>query len=60
MHVSQKFASLLDAHRRPDGSKWTGQQLDEATGGVVTRSYFVNLRKGRIRSPGCEKMAGQR
>jgi hypothetical protein len=52
MHVSQKFERLLDAHRRPDGREWTGQQLDEATGGVVTRSYFVNLRKGRIRSPG--------
>ena len=57
MHVSQKFERLLDAHRRSDGSKWTGQQLDEATGGVVTRSYFTNLRKGRIESPGYEKMA---
>ena len=57
MHVSQKFERLLDAYRRPDGSRWTGQQLDEATGGVVTRSYFTNLRKGRIESPGYEKMA---
>ena len=57
MHISQKFEHLLDAHRRTDGSRWTGQQLDEATGGVVTRSYFTNLRKGRIKSPGHEKMA---
>jgi len=56
MHISQKFEHLLDAHRRPDGSRWTGQQLDEATGGVVTRSYFTNLRKGRIENPGYEKM----
>jgi transcriptional regulator with XRE-family HTH domain len=56
MHVSQKFERLLDAYRRPDGSKWTGQQLDEATGGVVTRSYVTNLRKGRIENPGYEKM----
>jgi transcriptional regulator with XRE-family HTH domain len=56
MHVSQKFEDLLETHRRPDGSLWTGQQLDEATGGVVTRSYFVNLRKGRIDNPGYEKM----
>jgi len=41
MHVSQKFEHLLDTHRRPDGSRWTGQLLDEATGGVVTRSYFT-------------------
>jgi transcriptional regulator with XRE-family HTH domain len=57
MHVSQKFERLLDAHRRPDGSRWTGQQIDEVTGGVVTRSYVTNLRKGRIESPGYEKMA---
>jgi transcriptional regulator with XRE-family HTH domain len=56
VHVAQKFERLLDAYRRPDGSRWTGKQLDEATGGVVTRSYFVNLRKGRIENPGYEKI----
>jgi transcriptional regulator with XRE-family HTH domain len=57
MHVSQRFEELLDSYRHPDGSRWTGQQIDEATDGLVTRSYFVNLRKGRINSPGHEKMA---
>ena len=57
MHVSQKFERLMDTHRRPDGGRWTGQRLEEATGGVVTRSYVNNLRKGRIESPGYEKMA---
>ena len=57
MHIAQRFEQLLDSYRQPDGSRWTGQQLDEATDGLVTRSYFVNLRKGRIRSPGHEKMA---
>ena len=57
VHVAQKFERLLETYRRPDGREWTGQQLDEATGGVVTRSYFTNLRKGRIESPGYEKMA---
>jgi transcriptional regulator with XRE-family HTH domain len=57
MHISQRFEQLLDTYRRPDGSRWTGQQLDEATGGVVPRSYFTNLSKGRIKSPGYEKMA---
>src|SRR5215203_3709523 len=56
LHVAQRFERLLDTHRRPDGSRWTGQQLDEATGGVVTRSYVTNLRKGRIENPGYEKM----
>jgi hypothetical protein len=56
LHVAQRFERLLDAHRRPDDSRWTGQKLDEATGGVVTRSYVTNLRKGRIENPGYEKM----
>jgi hypothetical protein len=33
-----------------------GQRLDEATGGVVTRSCVTNLRKGRIENPVYEKM----
>jgi transcriptional regulator with XRE-family HTH domain len=57
MHIAQRFEQLLDGYRQPDGSRWTGQQLDEATDGFITRSYFVNLRKGRINSPGYEKMA---
>ena len=56
MHIAQKFEHLLDTYRRPDGHRWTGQQLDEATGGVVPRSYVTNLRKGRIENPGYEKM----
>jgi hypothetical protein len=56
MHIAQKFEHLLDAYRRPGGHRWTGQQLDEATGGVVSRSYVTNLRKGRIENPGYEKM----
>ena len=56
MHIVQRFELFLDAYRRLDGSRWTGQQLDEATGGVVPRSYVTNLRKGRIESPGYEKM----
>jgi hypothetical protein len=51
LHVAQRFEHLLDTH--PDR---TGQKLYEATGGVVTRSYVTNLRKGRIENPGYEKM----
>jgi transcriptional regulator with XRE-family HTH domain len=57
MHVAQKFETLLEKYRRPDGRKWSGQEIDEATGGVVTRSYVSNLRKGRIENPGYEKLA---
>jgi transcriptional regulator with XRE-family HTH domain len=56
MHIAHRFEHLLNTHRHPDGHRWSGQQLDESTGGVVTRSYVTNLRKGRIESPGYEKM----
>src|SRR5918999_5197712 len=57
MHVAQKFEALLEIYRRPDGRRWSGKEIDEATGGVVTRSYVTNLRKGRIENPGYEKLA---
>jgi transcriptional regulator with XRE-family HTH domain len=57
MHVAQKFEVLLEKYRRPDGRKWSGQEIDEATGGVVSRSYVTNLRKGRIENPDYEKLA---
>ena len=56
MHIARKFELLLEAYRRPDGRRWSGQEIDEATGGVVTRSYVTNLRKGRIENPGYEKL----
>ena len=56
VHIAQRFEHFLDTYRCPDGSPWTGQKLHEATGGVVPRSYFANLRKGRIENPGYEKM----
>src|SRR5918995_2751722 len=57
MHVAQKFETLLEMYRRPDGHRWSGQEIDEATGGVVSRSYVTNLRKGRIENPGYAKLA---
>lgn len=54
--IAHKFEHLLNSHRHPDGHRWSGQQLDEATGGVVTRSYVTNLCKGRIECSGYEKM----
>jgi len=57
MHIAQKFEALLEIYRRPDGRKWSGQEIDEATGGVASRSYVTNLRKGRIENPGYEKLA---
>jgi transcriptional regulator with XRE-family HTH domain len=57
MHIAQKFEILLEMYRRPDGRKWSGQEIDEATGGVVSRSHVTNLRKGRIDNPGYAMLA---
>ncbi len=56
MHVADGFERLLEAHPRQDGRPCTGAELQRATNGVVTRSYVTNLRKGRIESPGHDKM----
>lgn len=56
MKVSKKFEVLLDTYRRPSGRRWNGRELEDATGGVVTRSYVSALRKDVIGSPGYEKL----
>ncbi len=56
VQIAQKFEHFLETYRCLDGSRWGGQDLDEATGGVVSRSYVSNLRKGRIENPGFEKL----
>jgi transcriptional regulator with XRE-family HTH domain len=56
LHVAQRFERLLEIYRRPDGRRWSGQEIDEATDGIVTRSYITNLRKGRMENPGYEKL----
>jgi transcriptional regulator with XRE-family HTH domain len=56
LHVAQRFERFLETYRRPDGRRWGGAELAKATGGIVTRSYVTNLRKGRIENPGYEKM----
>lgn len=56
MRTQEKFEKLLEQYRKPDGSKWTGAEIEEATGGTINRSYITNLRKGRIRQPGLERL----
>ncbi len=54
--VSERFARLLAVYRKPDGGEWGGQDLENATGGIVTRSYVANLKNGRIENPGLAKL----
>jgi transcriptional regulator with XRE-family HTH domain len=56
VHIAKKFGGLLETYRRPGGRGGSGQEIDEATGGIVTRSYVTNPRKGRTGNPGYEKL----
>jgi len=56
-HAAGKFERLLKAYRSEDGREWSGVELERDTGGVVSRSYVTNLRKGRIENPGLDKLA---
>jgi transcriptional regulator with XRE-family HTH domain len=56
LRISQKFELFRDSYRREDGGRWSGQDLQDATGGVVTRSYVSMLRKGKIENPGFDKL----
>ena len=55
-HVSERFLRLLALYRKPDGSEWGGQELENATDKAVTRSYVANLKQGRIENPGLAKL----
>ena len=55
-HVSERFRRLLAFYRKPDGSEWGGQDLENATGGSGTRYYVENLKNGRIENPGLAKL----
>lgn len=55
-HVSETFRSSLRLYRMSDGLERGGQDLEKATGGVVTRSYVSNLKNSRIENPGLAKL----
>jgi transcriptional regulator with XRE-family HTH domain len=56
VQIAQKFEHFLEVYRRQDGSRWGGQDLDEATGGVVTRSYVSSPAQVGIENPGFDKL----
>ncbi len=52
----RQFERLADAYRKEDGSRWTPREIEEATKGFVSQPYLANLRAGRIRQPGFDKL----
>lgn len=51
-----RFIELLDLYRKPDGTRWTMTELEQSTGGFLKGSYLTNLKAGRIRQPGLDRL----
>lgn len=47
---------MLELIDHPDGGKWTGKKMQDATNGELGPSYFTALRDGDIRIPRADKI----
>ena len=56
VRVARRFELPPETYRHPDGGRWSGQQLQDATEGVVTRPYVSMMREGKISNPGFDKL----
>jgi transcriptional regulator with XRE-family HTH domain len=56
VRVARRFELPPEKYRHPDGGRWSGQQLQDATEGVVTRPYVSMMREGKISNPGFDKL----
>ena len=54
--MANRFRHFLRTRRRPDGSAWTGAEIERATRGEVSRFYVSRLRRGLIDDPGFKKI----
>ena len=54
---AEKLELLLTMFPRPDGRSWRGSEIASATDGLVSQSYFSQLRNGKYRRPGWEQLA---
>lgn len=50
------FRRLLEAYPHPEGGRWNGPRMEEATAGFVNASYFSNLLNDRMKQPGLDKL----
>ena len=52
----ERFRSFREAYRKPGGKKWTYVDIERATDGFVKANYLANLKAGRIRRPGIDRL----
>jgi transcriptional regulator with XRE-family HTH domain len=51
-NFAEKLNTLFEHKRKPDGSKYTQEEVVQGTDGVLTRAYLWKLRTGRAKNPG--------
>jgi transcriptional regulator with XRE-family HTH domain len=49
---ARKLEELFETHRKPDGTRYTQNDVIEGTGGNLTRVYLWKLRTGHSTNPG--------
>jgi transcriptional regulator with XRE-family HTH domain len=49
---AKKLNTLFETKTKPDGSKYTQEEVIQGTNGVLTRAYLWKLRTGRAKNPG--------
>lgn len=54
--MGERFWHFLGTWWRPDGSAWTGAEIERATRGEVSRFYVSRLRRGLIDDSGFKKV----
>jgi hypothetical protein len=56
MDWGRRFRQIQDQHRKQDGTRWTGADIERATRGEVSRRYISLLKAGRIKDPSYSKI----
>ena len=49
---AERLNTLLELKRKPDGSKYTQEEIVQSARGVLSRAYLWKLRTGRAKNPG--------
>lgn len=55
--IADKFQLMIERFPRADGEPWSGAEMQRATDGQVTSSYFSGLRKGKWKQPGIRHLS---
>lgn len=53
---AEKFRRFEEQYRKPDGTKWRNKDIEDATDGFVSGNYISNLKQGRYKNPGHDRL----